>query len=322
MSGARHVLPIELCARGRAVAQGRNSIGPECATGRTSFPAALLATFLLAWPAAAGCSPPASDSTTCSWKVVGEGMAQPGDVDFADRDPLLRDSQSNTVPGPNGSCAIVKSGAAHHPSIFIESPGHPLRLLRSMASRPKWSPQGKHIACMVSRSARLPWELSVIEVASGRHWDPEAPCHAMNYAWSPRGDAIAFEGPGHAGQHRLLCVISWPSLRVTVLDSIPVSSNFHFSWSPDSRWLVLDRATRLDSEEDVTASDLWLISRTGVRCQLTNTPAFVETEPHWVNGRRIQFLRTRMTDDDPVEESRSLDVLEAGNRLRGTRGPS
>ncbi len=282
-----------------------------------------LSLLLLLVPGTASCSPTSriDDSTSCPFRVVREGPARNGDVPFIERDSLLRDPERNTVPGPRGLRAVVHSDAAHHPSIFLEADRRPPRLLRARASRPRWSPRGRYIACMVGHSLQRPWELSVVDVASGRHWDPEAPCHAMNYAWSPKGDAIAFEGPGHAGQHRLLCVVTWPGLRLTVLDSLPVSTNFHFSWSPDSRWLVTDRATRLDSEEDVNASDLWLVSRDGRRCQLTNTPDLVETEPHWVNDRRIQFLRAHPTDDGADEESRSLDLLPVVHRPSRIGGP-
>jgi Tol biopolymer transport system component len=148
----------------------------------------------------------------------------------------------------------------------------------------------------------------IVEIASGRTWHPKAPCHAMNYAWSPMGDAVAFEGPGYSGTRRMLCVMEWPSMAVKVLDSLSVSTDFHFSWSSDSRWLVLDHATQLDNDEEVVASDLWLISRDGKRCQLTRTRDLIETEPHWVNESRIQFMLSRPSSEGSEDDRRFLEV--------------
>jgi dipeptidyl aminopeptidase/acylaminoacyl peptidase len=217
----------------------------------------------------------------------------------------------------------VESDSLHHPRIFIEDTSAKTKRLLIRGSRPRWSPDGKRIACQVWRSKERPWMLCVVELASGREVEPRIGCFAMNYSWSPNAQYLAIEGPLFGGTRRGLCRVEFPSLDVVMLDTLPVMSNYHVTWSPDSRYLVTDRATSLDRYEDVTASDLWLFDEHLRRCRLTSTTAIVESEPKWIDATRIQFTRELLREEElGDEEVRILELTSPGRRAAKGKGPS
>ena len=113
--------------------------------------------------------------------------------------------------------------------------------------------------------------------------------------------------------------MEFPSLRTVVLDSLPVNSNYHVSWSPDSRFLAADRATSVDHHGNIMGSELMLFDDRMHRCMLTQTRDIVETEPKWVDGARIRY-----TIEPPVgeEEVRVLELVPAGRKTAKQGGPS
>lgn len=261
---------------------------------------------------------------TCPFRVVRARDPKPADRPHEQEHPLLRDAESRVVPGPGSLRAVVQSDSLHHPHVYIEDSSTGTKRYLIRGSSPRWSPDGKHLACRVWKSKQKPWMLALVDVATGRTLEPSIGCAAMNFAWSPNGKHIAVEGPIHGSSRRGLCRVAFPSLATAMLDTLSVMSNYHFSWSPDSRYLVADRATKLDRHEEVVASDLWIFEEDLRKCRLVGTSSFVETEPRWVDGATIRYLR-QSADKDVVGETedRVLELVPVGRRAgKKSGGPS
>lgn len=244
--------------------------------------------------------------TTCGWTVVGSRARTVADQPFEDRNPLLKiPDDPNRVKGPGSSVAVVKSDSQHHPQIYIENEatGERRHLLRG--SKPKWSPDGTRIACEVWKSVERPWMLSIVDLKTGKTSDPDIGCMVDTYRWSPDGRSIAVGGTLYGKSVNVLCWISLPSGASRMLDTLPVFAAYEdLTWSPDSRALVVTRATAVNAEEENTAAELWLFDSEGRRCALTNTPDKIEESPRWLNGDSILYSSHRLKDgvSDPTEE--------------------
>jgi len=88
-------------------------------------------------------------------------------------------------------------------------------------------------------------------------------------------------------------MVTFPEGTVMVLDTVDVLADYEFSWSPDGRWIVFSRPTKLDNlGEVIVAADLWIAdARTGSAWSLLETPEWVESNPLWVIHDAIQVDR-------------------------------
>jgi len=233
----------------------------------------------------------AGGEPTCVWSVTGSRARAAADVPFEDRNPLLKSpGDPNRVNGPGRLVAIVKSDSLHHPQIYIEdeATGKRRHLLRG--SKPKWSPDGTKIACEVWKSLERPWNLCVVDVQTGKKVEPDIGCLVDTYRWSPDGRSIAVGGTLPGKSINVLCLVRLPAGTGQMLDTLPVFSAYEdLAWSPNSRALVVTRATAVDAEEENTAADLWLFDGEGRRCPLTETVGVVEESPRWLDNASILY---------------------------------
>lgn len=121
--------------------------------------------------ATANANGPASLLHPCDWRVKSKRPATAADRPYASRHRLLRDlHDARVAPGPGKLRAVVRSDAQHHPHVFIEdsTTGSAQRLLERSLSQPRWSPDGKWIACTTWESRQRPWLLRVVNFASRR----------------------------------------------------------------------------------------------------------------------------------------------------------
>ena len=261
----------------------------------------------------AGCSPRGNP-----WTVVTVREPRPGDVPFEDASKYLRRSEdANNVPGPDSLVAHVRTDEKHHAYIEVENlrTGKSIRLQSGNSCLPQWSPDGKYIACVVWKSWRLPHELAVANVGSGSTVvDLKARASVTTIKWSPDGNTIAAEGTIHLRPHQMLYAVSFPEGKVTVLDTVDVLANYGFSWSPDGRWIVFSRPTKLDdSGEVIVAADLWIANaQTGRAWSLLETPEWLESNPLWITNRTIQIDRAHWDGKEVGADERVVIELSKG----------
>jgi Tol biopolymer transport system component len=234
------------------------------------------------------------------------------EIPHEQRHPLLRDLENGRVaPGPGTLRAVVKSDKQHHPFVYIEDSvfGTSRLLLNRTLSAPRWSPDGKKIACTTWKSSAKPWMLCVVDVASGRTLEPEFGAVVSKFKWSPDSKSIAVSGILYGKPTCVLVWVSLPSGRARILDTLKVHADYDFSWSPNSRLLAVSRPTALNSYEEVTRADLWLFDRLGRKCQLTTTDD-PETAPAWIDETRLSYERESWRGGEPGASSRMVLKLD------------
>lgn len=227
---------------------------------------------------------------SCGWSVIGSRPRTAADTPFEDRNLLLRSPDDpNRVRGPGRLVAVVKSDSLHRPQIYIEdeATGKRRHLLRG--SKPKWSPDGARIACEVWKSVERPWNLCVVDVKTGKTLEPDIGCLVDTYRWSPDGRSIAVGGTLYGKSVNVLCLVQIPAGTSQMLDTLPVFAAYEdLAWSPDSRALVVTRATAVNVEEENTEADLWLFNGER-RCALTETPDMIEESPQWLDTGSLLY---------------------------------
>ena len=230
----------------------------------------------------------------CPWTVTVTRPAGPNDQPTEDSLPFaVRDDNFNIVPGPDSTRLVVENNAAHHPFIYIEDlrNGKRRRLLEGGGSMPSWSPDGRRVACIVWKSRRQPYQLEIVDAASGVAVLADTSLAVTDYKLSPGSKMVAADGPALGTSLSVLSVVRVADGATTPVDTTIPLGGHEYSWSPDSRWLVFSRPTKLDSHEEVTAADLWITEvRRGAKCPLQKTPDRVESRPQWVGTKAIRCL--------------------------------
>ena len=144
---------------------------------------------------------------------------------------------ANSVPGPGTLRAVVRNLEGHHPSILIEeiASGSSRLLLKPWATQPKWSPDGRWIACNAYGSPSAPYNLALVEVASGRAWLPHLGTQIGEYRWSPDSQRLALELPTAAGGFTVLGFFSLSEQAFTPVDTLTLFADYRFAWSRGRR---------------------------------------------------------------------------------------
>lgn len=110
---------------------------------------------------------------------------------------------------------------------------------------PRWSPDGKWIACMASTPGR-PWRVMVVPARGGEAQDlTDGTSAEADPTWSPSGEEIAFGALPNpdVGKERTIRIIG---LRTKTVREVPGSRGYDTpNWSPDGRYLAaVHAATR------------------------------------------------------------------------------
>lgn len=252
----------------------------------------------------------------CRFEVLSTRRAEPRDSIFASRDPLLRDpANANRVPGPRGLVAAVRTDSLHHPHIFIEDVqrGTSRQLLSEIASEPRWSPDGTRLACTSWKSGSEPWVLTIIDLDGSHLLQPLVGVNVMGFKWSPDGKRIAVTATLPKQPRSVLAVVTLPR-QATLSDTLGVLADYEFDWSPDSRTLAVARPTAIDADEEVTASDLWIVDTSGRKCPLVVGPEFAEVTPRWIDGHNLRYTRFRPLD--PKRSTEDYVLILASSRSK------
>lgn len=232
---------------------------------------------------------------TCPWRLVSARPAGPGVVPFDGQVPMLADpDDANSAPGPGTLRAVVRNLRGHHPSVLIQDVASgSSRLLKPWAWQPKWSPDGRWIACNTYGSVSAPYNLALVELGSGRVWQPHLGAQIDEYRWSPDSQRLALELVTAEGGFTVLGFFALSTGTFTPLDTLALFAEHDFRGSPDSRTLAVSKPTFTDpsSEGEVTQSDLWLMDVSGARCRLVEGKGFLAAEPRWIDSVHIRYQR-------------------------------
>jgi Tol biopolymer transport system component len=202
---------------------------------------------------------------------------------------------ANCAPGPGTLRAVVQRNKEHHPHVYIEdcATGSSRLLLDKWTSRPKWSPDGKWIACDIYGSPQRPYNLGLVEMTSGRLWRPELGGQLEEYKWSPDSRWLALELADPMGGFTVLGFFSLAAGSFQPVDTLTLFASYDVAWSPDSRTLAVSKPTYTDrdNEDEVTQSDVWLMSLSKARCRLVEGRGFLAAAPRWIDSTHVRFVR-------------------------------
>lgn len=238
--------------------------------------------------------------------------ATASDVLIRERNPLLGAPENgNNAPGPGSLRAVVRSDSLHHPSIFIVDAATATTRRLCSGSRPRFSPDGRWIACNRWISRARPWMLALVDVGTGSLRVLERVGHIQDYAWSPDSKRLAFTSTPYDSNYRW--DIGWidvasDSLHVLATDTDRHVEYYDCEWAPDSRRIVVNRQREYEHDDSVYAHDLWLLDLDGRPCRLTHTPGRGENSLGWIDDRHISY-----------EGSESRHVIELGPAPAGHR---
>jgi Tol biopolymer transport system component len=207
------------------------------------------------------------------------------------------------VAGPDGLRAVVRTDDEHHARVFVEDAraGTTSLLLDAWTCLPRWSPDGRWIACDVWRSIKRHAELTIVDArARTPVIDPDVAASLSDMKWSPDSRTIAADGGAYDHPGTVLYTVAIPGGAVSVLDTCATFSDYDFSWSPNGRWIAFARPTEVDPVGgDPIAADLWVVEpATGTKQQLLFTPDWIEGRPLWITDRTIQIDQVRWSGDD------------------------
>jgi WD40 repeat protein len=253
--------------------------------------------FTMVWgaPAPAAVNDPVdidSDAPApCRWVALETREATVGESALLEKNPLLRQPDNpRYVPGLNGAIAMIQMDAKQlgHLVLLDTATGSSREVLPGSppASMPRWSPDGKLLACTIWMARHRPWVLLVVDPATGALLHPDVGGYSSHYAWSPDGRSIITAGMDSIGivMHR----VDVASGRSRVLFRAPYRSEFDdLSWSPDSRTIATTVISRRDADDERT--DIWVVDVDGGVCNVTFTPNIKESHARWLDDTHIVY---------------------------------
>lgn len=232
----------------------------------------------------------------CQWRIISTRAVRPRDIPFDEGVPMLGEPENaNYAPGPGTLSAAVRNDKEHHSHVYIEDTASDSSrlLLDHWTTRPKWSPDGKWIACDIYGSPQRPYNLGVVEMASGRLLRPELNGQLEEYKWSPDSRWLVLALTDPMGAFTVLGFYSLAAGSFQPVDTLTLFASYDVAWSPDSHTLAVSKPTYTDrdNEDEVTQSDLWLMSLRKARCRLVEGKGSLAAEPRWVDSTHVRYVR-------------------------------
>ncbi len=271
--------------------------------------AGLLLSTLLAVATGTAVPIPAEGGDSCSVRIRD---ARTDEVLVRERDPLLgAPEDGNNAPGPGSLRAVVRGGRPSYVIIVNTATGTSRRLCQG--TQPRFSPNGRWIACNHWESSERPWNLTVVDVRSGNSRIIEHVGQIEDYAWSPDSKQLAFTSIAHDSSWRFN--IGWieagsGSVHILASDDESNVEWMGLEWAPDDRRLLATRHREYEHDDSIYASDLWLFDLKARPCRLTHTPREDEDSAGWIDGRRIRYQSSGSRDDPSSDPRRYVIELE------------
>ena len=282
--------------------------------------------FTSAGVGAAGCAaalPESVDADIIStpWNVVSIREPSQDDLPFEEATHYLWPSTNpNDVVGPDSLRAFVRTNEDSRPQIYVENlrTGTTDLLFAGYAFLPRWSPDGRYIACTEWKSVGRYSDLTLVEVASKRVVPGPVAAATFGEKWSPDGRGLLATGVQYGIGHAVLYIVRLPDFTPHVVDTTALVANYEYSWSPDSRWIAYTRPTAIDrTGGDTVAADVWIASpATGSRWLLLETPEWIDADPLWIDNHRILIERTHWNGTSFGAVEHKVLVLQAAEPSR------
>lgn len=105
---------------------------------------------------------------------------------------------ANVAQGPDSTVVMVRTDEHMRPRLWIATDrlDPPKPLIGDVASLPRWSPDGAHLACVLWKSARRFGDLGVVDVAERRLIiESNLGASTSRTEWSPDSRLVAVTGP-------------------------------------------------------------------------------------------------------------------------------
>jgi len=226
----------------------------------------------------------------------------------------------NEAPGPHGERLAVRTNRGYFPRVFLEqadSSSHAIAP-EGWSYLPGWSPDGQVMSCVQEDSASHVQALVLVDRSGARIRRFTQVATVIDYRWGPTAKSLVFYGIDRGTRKITLYWLDVLRGAATPVDTLDLIADYDFSWSAHGDLLAYARPTSTSEMEDITASDLWLAERGGLRkTRLTFTQDRVELEPRFVANRTL-ILTVAPTRGEEVGARREVqvDVVDA----TGTHG--
>jgi Tol biopolymer transport system component len=260
------------------------------------------------------------DAAENPWKVVAVREPKHHEITFEEKTHYLRPGQweeRNTVAGPGHLVAYVRTDRHHHPYLQIEDrqSGEDSVFVYPSVSLPCWSPDGSYLSVSLWTPQTRMGKLVVFDVATWKTVIDVDLASAASAKWSPDSRRIASDGVSYKTGQIVFFEVSVPGGAVSVLDSTNVMGDAEFSWSPDSRWIVYSKPTKVHHVGDTIVSDLCVAdAATGDVWSLVKGTDHNQSSPLWITDNTIQVDRIWWDEDDDANwtnrEQRVVLVLK------------
>lgn len=214
--------------------------------------------------------------------------------------PLTPNTPSDEIEpvySPNGDRIAFRSTRGPAGVYVMEASGENVRLVVAGCHHPSWSPDGKDIVCSTAGHEEAPttrntWT-SALWIANVETGEKRFLCEndAMQPAWSPNGDRIAFWFmPPSVGRSDIATISrSGGEIEVVTKDA---ATNWNPVWSPDGKFLYF-------ASDRSGAMSFWRVAideRTGKvlgEAEAVSTPSDFNRHLSFSrNGRRMIYVQT------------------------------
>ena len=249
-------------------------------------------------------------SSTADTCAVRFREATKDDVLQRERNPLLgAPANANNAPGPGSLRAVVRM---ERPAILVADTAAGTSRFLCSGSAPRFSPNGRWIACRHWESRQRPYVLAIVDVLTGSKRLIEAIGQIEDYAWSPDSRRLAYSSYSNIGW----VDVATGSAHVLDNDPGPYAEWTDLEWAPNSRRFLGRRHMESEHDESVYATDLWLFEPGGKPCRLTQTPKVDEDSPGWIDDLRIRYESSEDIDDPVLQGHRYVIELSSRGRKR------
>lgn len=252
---------------------------------------------------------PNAGGDSCGTRIREAG---PGDILIRERNLLMgAPENANNAPGPGSLRVVVRANSLRHSFIFIEDTTKGTSRRMGQGSMPRFSPDGRWIACIRWLSYQRPYNLALLDIRTGSSIALENLGYIGGYAWSPDSKRLAFTSMPRDSIHRW--DIGWidaadKSVHVLASDFDYYVEYNDCEWAPDNRRFVVNRQRENEHDDSVYARDLWLFDVEGRPCRLTHTPRRDEDFPGWIDNRHIRY-ESGWSDDESAGRLRYVIEL-------------
>lgn len=225
------------------------------------------------------------------------------------------DTDRNTAVGPNGLVARVVVEKRRGRLVVRNSETGDSLFGCPSASLPAWSPDGTYLSVDLWTTETRMGKLVVFDASNWKRVIDLDLASAASAVWSPDSKRIVSYGSSYRDRDMLFYEVTVPDGAVTVIDRTRVMGDIEFSWSPDSRWILYSKPTKLHHVGDTMVSELRIAEApTGASWVLVPATDHNQSNPLWIDDHTVQIDRIWWDEDEDANwttrEQRVVIVLK------------